>query len=261
MMLPTALQAGFLRSEDALTAPPQAVDAWLLGTTLPLWAAEGLLVSTGTWPTNCFWCGEFGVDSTVRNAVLDPNTKATWKKISDYGLWPMAGAVGVVTVLASLQANSALPLLPISEGLIMAGTINAITKALVARPRPYTLNFATDTKLSPSDLASFTSGHASFAFSLATTFVLTGDAMGWSPWYTAPPGFAMASLIAYARIAADKHWLTDVVGGALTGVGGVLLAWWLRQPAEDAKKADTTVARVLPYVAPQTAGLLFSATF
>ena len=255
---PSRAHAFFLNEPAIVSAPPGTVDIWLLGSTVPVWAAEGLLVSSHTWPTDCVWCGEFEPDTAVRDAILDPDTKNTWQHLSDYGLWPLAGAVGVATVWISVKQQAAVPLLPISEGLIMAGTINALTKALTARPRPYTLTFPAGTRLSPSDLASFTSGHTSFAFSLATTFVLTGDALGWSAWYTAPPGFAVASLVGYARLAADKHWLTDVVGAAATGVGGVFLAWWLRQPDQEPETPRTVM---LPKLSPDEVGVQLIRTF
>lgn len=61
---------------------------------------------------------------------------------------------------------------------------------------------------------SFASGHTSAAFSLATVFAeVYGDEYPIVPYLS----YGVATMTAYARMHDKKHWLTDVIGGAIVG--------------------------------------------
>jgi membrane-associated phospholipid phosphatase len=60
---------------------------------------------------------------------------------------------------------------------------------------------------------SFPSGHASNAFAVATVLERHYG------WKVAVPGYAVASFIAASRLAAEKHFLSDVTFGAAFGFG------------------------------------------
>jgi membrane-associated phospholipid phosphatase len=65
---------------------------------------------------------------------------------------------------------------------------------------------------------SFYSGHTSFAFALATSAgsVATLRGYRWAPAIWAV-GLVAATTVGYLRIAADRHWFTDVLTGAVAG--------------------------------------------
>lgn len=58
--------------------------------------------------------------------------------------------------------------------------------------------------------ASFPSGHTAYAFSIAAGLDAVTD--GWVP---AAAGYGLAGVTAYSRLYDDKHWVSDVVVGAV----------------------------------------------
>jgi membrane-associated phospholipid phosphatase len=99
--------------------------------------------------------------------------------------------------------------------LLATGAVNGTLKFVVGRERPS----ATDDPLhfrpfnANNRWQSFPSGHAVVAFSLATS---VSEEAG-RPWVTALT-FGGATLVGWSRIYDDKHWTSDVAGGALVGV-------------------------------------------
>lgn len=96
-----------------------------------------------------------------------------------------------------------------TEAILLSMSIDAIAKVSFRRERPDGGNF------------SFPSGHATAAFAAAgvlTTFY---------GWKAGVPSYALASLVSISRIDSDKHFLSDVVMGAVLGsVIGIGTARW-----------------------------------
>ena len=88
------------------------------------------------------------------------------------------------------------------------------TKEFVGRARPFQDQDRDGLDFAPfSSQTSFPSGHTAAAFAVATTL---GDAAG-STWARAGL-YGLATGTAWARLAEEKHWLSDVVAGAALGV-------------------------------------------
>lgn len=93
---------------------------------------------------------------------------------------------------------------------IMAIAVNSI-KYSVRRLRP-----------DESTRNSFPSGHTATAFMCAT---MLHKEYGWrSPWISFA-GYTVASITGASRIMNHRHWCTDVLGGAVIGVGSVELGY------------------------------------
>ena len=103
----------------------------------------------------------------------------------------------------------------VGAALLASGIANGTLKYVVGRERP------SDTRdpfrFRPFNASnrwqSFPSGHSVVAFSLAAS---VSEEAG-RPWVTALT-YGGASLVGWSRIYDDKHWTSDVVGGALLGV-------------------------------------------
>ena len=95
---------------------------------------------------------------------------------------------------------------------------------------------------SPSDNnLSFFSGHSSetFALAVASGTVASMHRYRWAPivWGV---GGVLAATTAYLRIAADRHWLTDVLVGAVVGAGiGFTLPYVFHSAKGDSPTATT----------------------
>ena len=69
--------------------------------------------------------------------------------------------------------------------------------------------------------AAFPSSHSANAFAVATVL-----ARRWRR--AAVPAFVLAACVAWSRVYLDRHWLSDVAGGAALAIALTLLAllWW-----------------------------------
>jgi len=102
--------------------------------------------------------------------------------------------------------------------------VTQLTKLLLGRERPFVHALPPEQKpltpLPSDNNLSFFSGHTSEAFALAAASgtVATMRGYRWAPlvWIA---GGAVAATTSYLRIAADKHWITDVVVGIVVGAG------------------------------------------
>jgi len=97
-----------------------------------------------------------------------------------------------------------------------------VTKGLVTRPRPYVYNESAslEEKLHRDAKRSFFSGHTAISFSSVVFLSMVYDGYvpdaKWKP-YIWGVSLGVAAAVGYLRIAAGKHFLTDVLVGALVG--------------------------------------------
>lgn len=97
-------------------------------------------------------------------------------------------------------------------GWVLQSIIIYIIKIFVHIPRPYlALNKIPLVILTPTDY-SFPSGHACFAFFIATMIYLRNKKMGVIFYF-------MALLVGIGRVLANVHYPIDVLGGAMLGIG------------------------------------------
>jgi membrane-associated phospholipid phosphatase len=201
------------------------------------WLVMSELMKSSLVPEKCRWCyrGDDGAD------LLNPYDGWLRRRL----LWSRPGAADVASSLIvgllepttqlSLDAFAAsqqgavrdfpLDALLTTEATVVAALINQITKFGFARERPFVhylprapnaLRQLTD---SPADdNLSFFSGHTTLAFALATSSATIATLRGYrlAPvlWGT---GLVAATSVGYLRIAADKHYFSDVMTGAVVG--------------------------------------------
>ena len=203
-------------------------------------------------PTTCRFCDPNRFDAWARERLLWSDVEPA-RRTSDalaFGVLPAAVAAN-----AFLSARAAgdtsegwVDLLIVAEAATLAANVNQLVKYTVGRQRPFVhyRNFDDpDRAPEPDDNVSFYSGHSSLAFSLATAAGTVSSMRGYksAPWVWGI-GLGLASTVAYLRVAGDKHYLTDVLVGAVVGSAmGIAIPRWLHGSEE---QAPATGARLVP---------------
>lgn len=178
-------------------------------------------------PKTCHWCTPPGIDASVRNALVWTEYARTADTLSTV---IVAAVPASAATYLLLSANSRgdfdaglVDTLLVTEAAAGALLLNQALKLLVGRQRPYAF-FKHDVGYSESeDNLSFYGGHTSFAFSVVAATVTVASMRGYAGvGIVAGVGFTLAACVGYLRIAADQHYLSDILVGA--AVGG-LVGW------------------------------------
>ena len=174
-------------------------------------------------PSRCRWCEPNlnGLDAAGRDARWSrTGTADTLSNVTAYGLVP-AVSFGLVSWDAWREGGwrqAAMDDLVIFESMVVSAVLVQGLKYSFARKRPYVRDLPPGSPLSGEANLSFPSGHTAFAFSLATAAGTVATLRGYrSAPYVWGAGMALAAFTGYLRMAADKHYASDVIVGALTG--------------------------------------------
>lgn len=123
--------------------------------------------------------------------------------------------------------------------LALAAIVNGL-KLSVSAPRP------------SGDDRSFPSGHTATAFMGAE--IIRQEYKDDSPLYGIA-AYTFAAGIGYARIYADRHWFTDVIGGAGAGILSARIGYWLLPHTRRLFRKRKAVAVVAPFYAHSQGGI------
>ena len=171
-------------------------------------------------PTAMITCGAISLgsngirnlDFSVRDHLVEKN--AVWNQSWDnYMLFsPAVAAFGIkLCGVESTHKTTDMLILYALSNVLNSGIVEG-SKRMIGRERP-----------DYSDYLSFPSGHTSRAF-IAAEF-LHQEYKNQSPWISVG-GYAVASLIAVARVYNNKHWISDVITGAGIGILSTKIVYW-----------------------------------
>ena len=187
-----------------------------------------LLLNDKLAPLDCKWCEPGSIDGDISRSVLWANPVAanTVSNVMQFAI--PVGVMGFGLIQAYRYDDPAAgwsDVLLITEATSLAMLVNVVVKYTTGRSRPYVWQGNAD--LYPATVSdanvSFFGGHTTFAFAVVvsgSTLFFMQDMPG-APWVLGV-GLAAASFTAYLRMAADKHYLSDILVGA--GVGS-LIGW------------------------------------
>lgn len=211
-------------------------------------------------PPSCRWCDRSsdgtdalnGLDKAARDAFRwsSPRTAATISDVLGYGISP-AAALGFTALAGGLEGRlreAPVNGLLILEASFASATLTQLAKFAFGRERPFVHALSPEDKRKtsqPSDNnLSFFSGHTNFAFALAVSSGTIAQIRGYryAPlvWAT---GLPIAATIGYLRIAADKHYLTDVVTGAIVGTAAGFAIPFLFHRGEPAASSTAAIEK------------------
>lgn len=106
--------------------------------------------------------------------------------------------------------------------LLFAGAVGAVAEAAITNGLKYSVK-----RLRPdrSEYNSFPSGHTATTF-FAATLLHKEYGQTMSPWFSVA-GYGIAAATGMARVAATRHWISDVMAGAGIGIFSGEFAYWL----------------------------------
>jgi membrane-associated phospholipid phosphatase len=262
--LPAAQQASDSPSLHALRFD-WGRDAAITGSGAVLWIASETLIKQRI-PESCRWCDRApdgtdtlnGVDRWGRGLAAETTEGQkrwdTWSNISDFALLPV-GVFGTQYLLG--RASGAPPsyfaqdATIIMESFVVSQLANQVVKFSVRRERPFVHvlpeDQKDDTEHPRDNNVSFYSGHTAMAFSLVTAAGTVSELRGYKHrWLIWAVGLPAAASVGLMRMGADRHYLTDVLTGALAGsLFGVGLPLLLHgresQEAQPQRATDVTM--------------------
>jgi undecaprenyl-diphosphatase len=162
---------------------------------------------------------------SIKRHVLIPTFAVLWMVGNDHGMPRVrrAGRAGVVGIVATALA---------SEGI----------KRFLCRGRPVDCGDASN--WGEVGNRSFPSGHAGTAFAAATAVAFAAEDSA-----VATAAFTAAAVLSTGRIIADRHWMSDVVAGAVLGTAVTyLVSLALTSPVSRnaARRLPRSAAGLLP---------------
>jgi membrane-associated phospholipid phosphatase len=173
-------------------------------------------------PLTCKWCSPGSIDGDLSGSAAWSNPHAADTASTLLTLAVPAGMLAYGLLQAYQLGDPGVgwaDVLLVAEAASVAMLVNTTVKYAVGRARPYVWQGQPGLYDDPSDRnLSFFSGHATFAFAVAVsagTLFLMQDLPG-AP-VVLGAGLAAAVLVGYLRMAADQHYLTDVLTGAAVG--------------------------------------------
>lgn len=198
-----------------------------------------------------------GIDRGVVNATHDPN----WGTVSDVAYGSSFAFAALDPVLSGFRYGAEAGIVDAfiyGETIAITWSVTNLAKFAFRRPRPSAYqeqqrlyDQAPDKNNVPSitdtnSALSFFSGHASNTAAVAATatyLAFARDPRGVRPWITLAVGATVTSVASVGRVRAGKHFPTDVIAGAMVGIGiGVLVPHVHR--SEDAKQRPIWVGAV-----------------
>lgn len=213
-------------------------------------------------PTTCRWCRPNAFDLGIRNALVwspaNVRTANTLSNVTGYLGAPLFATGMLIGTTADDPSGERWfdDAIPVLQAGIATGLINQVVKIVVARRRPYAELGGVRIRPENDVNTSFFSGHTSLGFSMVAAAGTVAHLRGYKSeaaiWIG---GSVLALATGYFRIAADAHYATDVIAGALIGSAiGVAVPLLFHKDVLE----DTNTPSATPRTASTAAPVMFS---
>ena len=202
-------------------------------------------------PMTCRWCTVDSFDASARDLLRwhDTGTASLLSNLDGFVVAPVAG-LGLLLLGTASQPGGATwdhvldDALPVLDTVVLSELVDQAVKFGIGRQRPYAHYFPVAAP-GLDDNVSFFSGHSTLAFGLATSAGVIAHRRHYAVEpYVWGVGMTLAATTAYLRVAADEHYVTDVLAGSAIGVLAGLTAPWLldRHPGVEVVPTGTGLA-------------------
>jgi membrane-associated phospholipid phosphatase len=185
-----------------------------------VWILSETVFKPSLAPASCRWCDPLPFDRTVRDSLVWRHHAEAADTLSNLGAFVLMPAIPIAVIVAEgVDARDAIDDgLAVAESGVATALLDQVVKFTVGRGRPLVYFGLPDRVHDIDDDVSFYSGHTSLAFALATSAgtVASRRHLRAAPWVWGM-GLGAAATTGYLRIAADKHYTSDVLIGAIMG--------------------------------------------
>lgn len=185
-------------------------------------------------PDACRLCEPGAFDRRAREGLRWPDTAAARKTSDALVVAVPALAVGAIGWLERRDGDLrgfGEQAVVVAEAVSVTLLATQVAKAAFGRQRPYAWAGAAPSE-GQDDVLSLWSGHTATAFSAVTSAATAARLRGHRGWrWILGAGLVGATAVGWLRVAADRHWATDVLAGAAVGSAiGLGLPVWLHGP-------------------------------
>jgi membrane-associated phospholipid phosphatase len=222
-----------------------AIDLSVTGGLGALWLISEYGIKKPLAPPQCRWCATNGLDDAVRRAFVPAGTVTlngvqgpdVASGVTGYVLTPLS-VLGYEAFAAGSVKRWAQDVVIVLEAVMAALVANQVVKFAVGRERPFVSSLTPEQKAMtamPADNnLSFFSGHATFTAAFAVAGGVVALQRGYRhPWVVFLAAGALSVTTSVLRIAADKHYFTDVLTGTLMGAAfGVAIPMLFHRPRD-----------------------------
>ena len=152
----------------------------------------------------------------LENINSSPANAGTWRNVSNSVYFTITAAPATMLITGITTHNKELTVKAFEAGasIAVAAGLSMELKSIVHRQRPFVAYPNMITAEAIANDSSFPSAHTATAFSLATSVSLSSP-----KWYVIAPSFTYAAAVGYSRMSLGVHYPSDVLAGALVGVG------------------------------------------
>lgn len=151
-------------------------------------------------------------------AYGNPYGSVSLGKIDDLSYATFVAIPFGLSVYGAASNGDLRPAVRIAASQVVSTGLVLVLKRSQARPRPFRSGLVRrrgsvlDSLVLTHDNGSFPSGHATLAFTAATSLALSVDL-----WYVTLPAYGWATAVAWARLRQGVHYPSDVLAGAALG--------------------------------------------
>lgn len=147
-----------------------------------------------------------------------------------YIAMPMVAITPYLDGLLNHQPEKKRAALKNAAGISLALFTATTLKVTIKRIRPKAAYPNQITERDQAGPLSFPSGHTTAAFASATAISLS-----YRKWYVVVPAYLYAGLTGYSRMRLGMHYPSDVLAGAIIGMGSTYLVWKLDERMQTKK--------------------------